>query len=79
MTNLPAGTRVRMKHTVPWPERAGCEGVIVVAPNGPGIYPDDLRDHICVLVLLDDDPLGYSGIGHTWTCAVPRNDVEVVE
>lgn len=73
--SLPAGTRVRLKG-VPWPERVGSEGVIVVAPNGPGVYPDDPRDKTSVIVRLDDDPLGARQDG--WTCVVLRRDVEII-
>lgn len=80
MSALPAGTRIRMKGTV-WPERAGCEGVVVVAPNGRGMYPDDPRDKSRVVVLLDDDPLAHRymiSAGQGWTCAVSRADLDVI-
>lgn len=73
------GARVRFTDASPWPERVGCEGVVVEEPNGPGVYPDDKRDPNRVIVLLDDDPLvppdrRPSG----WTCATTRDSFEVV-
>jgi len=65
----------------PWPERIGCEGVIVPAPAvavAPwhGMGPDD------VIVLLDDDPVGGECFGippdRAWTCRIRRSMVEVV-
>lgn len=78
---MKAGTRIRMRPTTVWPERVGSEGVVVEAPNGPGVYPDDPRDKNRVIVLLDDDPLGtqrYDSEGSAWTCALSRGDVEEI-
>lgn len=76
MTKFPAGTRVVLQDSVPWPERRGAEGVVVVDPNGPGVYPCDKTDPNRVVVLLDDDPLRPSG-PWTWSCAVDRGDVRL--
>ena len=72
-------TRVRMNERCPWPERVGCEGVIVERPAGPEgrVYPWPGRGRVEVIVLLDDDPLAgthddFFGEPHddTWTCAL---------
>lgn len=43
----------------PWPERIGCEGIIVRRPDSPEgeRYPWAGRARAEVIVLLDDDPL----------------------
>ena len=79
------GTRVRFNINSVWPERVGCDGV-VVAPKVPGQYPDDPRDKNRVLVLLDDDPLmchctsGTCMRAHRdwWTCATDRASLDVL-
>lgn len=80
---LPAGTRVRVRPSCVWPERVGCEGV-VVAPRADGIYPQPGPREL--LVLLDDDPLDTpegraAPFGQTdewWSCCMSRDDVDVV-
>lgn len=75
---IDAGTRIRLRDSVPWESRRGCEGVVVYAPNGPGVYPDDPRNPDQVIVLLDEDPLIYAGHSPSWTCVVQHRDVEVL-
>lgn len=48
-------TRVRVVDG-PWPERIGCEGVIVPDP-GDGVYPFSRLPKSEVVILLDDDPV----------------------
>lgn len=80
---LPAGTRVRMQGS-PWPEREGCEGV-VVAPRADGIYPQPAP--VESLVKLDDDPLdrmafspgaNYERSYGWWSCVVSDNNLETL-
>ena len=61
------GTRVIFCKNSPWPERVGCEGVIV-APRADGTYPQPGKGE--VIVLLDDDPLGVLLDTHdpSWSC-----------
>ena len=68
------GTRIRVTHRSVWPERVGCEGV-VVTPRADGVYPQPCPWE--VLILLDDDPLRYDGSPEWWTCVIGRRDVEV--
>ena len=75
--SLPAGTRIRLGEE-PWPERTGCEGEVVEAPNGLGVYPDLLGDDE-VIVLLDDDPLVPPDRRHEgWTCVLSTSRLEVL-
>ena len=72
-----------MNERCPWPERVGCEGVIVERPTGPEgqLYPWHGRGRDEVIVLLDDDPLLPLRTGSSvrrWTCAVDRQCVEVI-
>lgn len=86
-------TRVRIVGG-PWPERIGCEGTIVDQPDGPAgdRYPWAGRSASEVIVRLDDDPLDCGrrgclhtgadfgcGNGRSWTCAIGRRNVEVLQ
>jgi hypothetical protein len=65
-----AGTRVRLTHLSPWPERVGCVGT-VVGPTADRIYPQPTRWE-CI-VQLDADPLGEphrNSHGEMWSCVV---------
>lgn len=66
------GQRIRFNEHSPWPERVGCEGV-VVAPRADGIYPQPAKDE--VLILLDDDPLSDHP---AWTCVTDRKSLDLV-
>ena len=68
--NLRPGARVRMNETCPWPERRGCDGVVVTPPRD-GMYPQPAPWE--VVVKLDDDPLGYND--RWWTCVLGKNNV----
>jgi hypothetical protein len=71
------GVRIRLNERCVWPERVGCEGV-VVAPPSDGTYPQPAKWE--VLVLLDRDPLFDPGFhpGRHWSCVVDRKSVEVI-
>lgn len=71
------GDRVRMNEQCPWPERVGCEGVIV-APRADRVYPQPPKWE--VIVLLDNDPLGglRNDEGFAWTCCIRRKAVDLL-
>jgi len=75
MIEMPAGTRVRMNGKCPWLSRVGCLGV-VVAPLANGTYPQPSRGE--VLVLLDDDPLGWMMHTAGWSCVVSVASLDVL-
>lgn len=74
-----AVTRIRIIGG-PWPERIGCEGVIVEAPKGYDRYPFHKLPASEVAVLLDDDPLSCEkrGCDHSpdryLSCTLPNPD-----
>lgn len=66
----------------PWPERIGCEGVIVEpTPEQAKVYPWPGRGKDEVIILLDKDPLliGPWRPGHYWSCATSRRNVRVID
>lgn len=73
------GLRIKVARG-PWPERYGCIGTIV-APPADGTYPQPSPRE--VLILLDDDPIPYTGAyahdATAWTCVIGRNDIELLE
>ncbi len=75
----PPGSRVRLNDTCIWPERRGCEGV-VVAPPHDGMYPQPAKSE--VIVKLDADPLHSrpwdSPSYEWWTCVIDRKSVEAI-
>lgn len=80
MTIAP-GARIRMKG--PWPERVGCEGVVVDPAIFGNQYPADGRIKWGlneVIVKLDDDPLKRDNWNkdERWTCVVEVEDVSVL-
>lgn len=70
------GRRIRVNENSPWPERVGCEGVIVDPAIFNGLYPADSRRSGEVIVLLDEDPLRAKHPDESrWTCVMSTRDV----
>ena len=64
----------------PWPERIGCEGVIVSQLHDE--YPWHGLGKNEVIVLLDDDPLcdlARRLRNLDYSCAIGRKDVEMID
>lgn len=61
----------------PWPERIGCEGVILERPTGPEgkVYPWNDRSSN-VIIRLDNDPLTP---GAEWSCSISPLALEVLD
>ncbi len=72
---LTAGTRIRVNARSPWPERVGCEGVIVGDP-GDGLYPFAGLGRGEVVVLLDDDPFERTHSSRGWTCVMDAKSLD---
>lgn len=75
------GTRVKFNEHCVWPERVGCEGMIV-APKMDGTYPRPGPSE--VIVYLDRDPLAErASLQHRgdawWTCVTTRASLDVIE
>lgn len=70
------GTRIKLRTSV-WPERVGCEGV-VVAPPTDGTYPQPGRTE--TLILLDVDPLGarHFATARGWSCVELAKNLEAL-
>jgi hypothetical protein len=69
------GDRVIFCKDSPWPERVGCEGV-VVAPRSDGIYSQPVKGE--TLVLLDADPLRVDGSVHGWSCVTTSKSLALI-
>lgn len=74
------GTRVRFRNGCAWPERIGCEGVVVDPAVFGGFYPGPrLRGKATdVIVLLDDDPLKPTRYSDPrWSCVTGASTLEL--
>lgn len=79
MSDLPAGTRIRMTAD-PWPERDGCVGTVIGPPPGKQVYPWAGKGASEIVVLLDTDPLANYAHrkDHGWSCVTGRQKVVLV-
>lgn len=79
---LKPGTRIRFKNGCAWPERIGCEGVVVDPLVFGGFYPADKRIRwgtSDVIVKLDDDPLKATRFSdERWDCVTSVSSLEAV-
>lgn len=87
MKRLKPGTRIRFNEKCSWPERIGCEGVIVDPAVFKGKYPVDhfsrmdmdVGSNYPIVKLDDDDPLVEPGRRHElWTCATSTDALDVL-
>lgn len=72
------GRRVRVNENSPWPERVGCEGVVVDPAIFNGVYPADKPLRGSVIILLDSDPLknyAWAARNPEWTCVIDTRSV----
>ena len=75
------GTRVRFNEQSVWPERVGCEGVIVDPDVFEGRYPGGKQLGSHVIVLLDADPLDRHKADHKqgFTCVTDKASVDEID
>lgn len=78
------GDRVRFTESCPWPERVGCQG-IVVAPPTDGTYPQPAKWEVLVLIDEGDDPLstGAERLSYrpgypAWSCVISAKSCDVI-
>jgi hypothetical protein len=74
------GTRVRFNERCVWPERIGCEGIVVDHRAWAPTYPQPLPHE--VIILLDHDPLladrWSAAHQDVWTCCTGVESLDVL-